>query len=89
MTHDELLKAIEFGPEPLVFEALWKVARLHTPITSENMIDGKTGLHYVYCSICFHSQQPATMLLPPVAIEVVYPCETIQVIEKVLSDEIH
>ena len=62
---------------------------IHTPITSENMIDGKTGLHYVYCSICFHSQQPATMLLPPVAIEVVYPCETIQVIEKVLSDEIH
>jgi hypothetical protein len=32
MTHDELLKSIEFGHEPLVFEALWKVARLHKPI---------------------------------------------------------
>lgn len=74
MTHEELLKSIEFGREPLVFEALWKVARLHKP-TDLGMSNYS---EHLWCSICH------TEISDYDCANADYPCPTIQMIESVL-----
>lgn len=72
MTHEELLKSIEFGHTPLVFEALWKVARLHKPVD--------TVPKYIPEEI----RKQATKWCAGCYVLEAYPCPTIQMIESVL-----
>ncbi len=76
MTHDELLKAIDFLPldglHAWMQPALRAVVELHKPVIRRK--------DKPFCSVCYTEGQPYEQ-----ADDVYYPCPTIQAIEKELE----
>ena len=84
MTHDELLeildsciKGAEYGPYEWGFIALRAIVELHKPyIPMDNETGDYSVLAYCNCSKAFNEKDV-----------VLYPCPTIQAIEKELSND--
>jgi hypothetical protein len=79
MTHDELLAKIHFeyastyedwcGNVPISPKALYEVVKLHKPIATNDT---------VFCNVCWDISEQHNLQVMPV----LYPCSTIQAIEK-------
>ena len=82
MTHDELLSRVKLwddyakgGYTPAVFQALRAVVELHKPVQGRSDI---SIYDYVGCDACVEWSHDGNMNLQ-------YPCQTIQAIEKELK----
>ena len=93
MTHDELLTLVTGGTNHKIAEehlfyrrALRAVVELHKPyVVEQYWADGLETKPQSFCTVCVGEVKSDSIFRSDVAIDVYYPCPTIQAIEKELK----
>ena len=93
MTHDELLATLQriglktsSAESAALYLALRAVVELHKPYVVEHYwADGLETKAQSFCTVCVGKVKSDSIFRSDVAIDVYYPCPTIQAIEKELK----